>query len=756
MSSPTSMETATERVFSYNLIPLRLKLSEIRLLEVFPAPDFGDDLRCRLYTVLIEEPPQHSGDGLPCSICSVQHPSWYINLQPRYGRDACQGCGLTKHCQTTFGYPWYQALSCLRQLRSSCRSESLTIWIDQVCIDQSNDQEKSVQVELMRKIYSTAARVVIWLGPAADGSDDVMEAHSRVWQIVREYHLPAHRQGQSLHDHLVNTLDHDGNLSLPNFQRFRDEVARIYDPLIRDQRAQRWIDREWFSRIWVVQELSLSRDAVFMCGDKSLDSGYALVSLKMFKHILWRLVHLLNKLYNYDQTPLRTSSKYRDRIYGLLGLVWERYDYGLRPDYSNQTTTTMVLTQTARALIKRGGVNLLSLVQFPKQGVAHMEDGTDEQFPLPSRVPDWYARSRQRYRIRHGRALESLSASWDAPVQLIPTVLQSTIGLRGFFVDTVEEVGGYIEDREFSSETEASRYWQEVADSHAPLCSIKRFWRQSAEKEHHEIYSNAARRNEALWRVPIGDLWQGSDEHEPSGFNTRPPRELIPYMSELFDLALEYSRIAMSISHQVMLHTTPDVEFVPSLSQAEKEVVKQAENSELMNQYLDRLQDTLDAMHLRPYLTKKGYLGLAPTHTQPGDHLVIFSGGLVPYVIRPVTTDTDRYRFKPGAGSQANKSDEQSRVDSTTTGARQDVKDCHEPNFKLPETPLYTKTEIHTMYERYNLHQASRPPPEPVALPTRPDENDSIYTFVGEAFCDGIMDGEFMERAGEIQDFFLV
>lgn len=60
------------------------------------------------------------------------------------------------------------------------------------------------------------------------------------------------------------------------------------------------------------------------------------------------------------------------------------------------------------------------------------------------------------------------------------------------------------------------------------------------------------------------------------------------------------------------------------------------------------------------------------------------------------------------------------------------------------------------MYEQHKLHQSSHPPPEPVVLPTRPDENDNIYTFVGEAFCDGIMNGEFMERAGEIQDFFLV
>ncbi|KAJ4405943.1 hypothetical protein N0V85_004589 [Neurospora sp. IMI 360204] len=155
-------------------------------------------------------------------------------------------------------------------------------------------------------------------------------------------------------------------------------------------------------------------------------------------------------------------------------------------------------------------------------------------------------------------------------------------------------------------------------------------------------------------------------------------------------------------------------------------------------------------MELRPYLTKKGYLGLAPSHTQPGDVLVIFSGELVP----PVTSDTDRYRFKPDAGSQA-KSDDESRVNSATE-VKQAVGDCHDPNFKLPESPLYTEAEVYAMYEQYKLHQSSHPQPEPVVSPIRPGKNDSIYTFVGEAFCDGIMDGEFMQRAGESQDFFLV
>ncbi|KAK0733091.1 heterokaryon incompatibility protein-domain-containing protein, partial [Lasiosphaeria miniovina] len=49
------------------------------------------------------------------------------------------------------------------------------VWIDALCIDQSSNDEKSSQVALMGNIYSRAAQVLSWLGPAADDSDAAFE-----------------------------------------------------------------------------------------------------------------------------------------------------------------------------------------------------------------------------------------------------------------------------------------------------------------------------------------------------------------------------------------------------------------------------------------------------------------------------------------------------------------------------------------------------------------------------------------------------
>ena len=62
------------------------------------------------------------------------------------------------------------ALSHLRNL-----SLERIIWVDAICIDQKNTKEKEQQIQFMAKIYGQANRVVVWLGEAADDSDQALE-----------------------------------------------------------------------------------------------------------------------------------------------------------------------------------------------------------------------------------------------------------------------------------------------------------------------------------------------------------------------------------------------------------------------------------------------------------------------------------------------------------------------------------------------------------------------------------------------------
>jgi hypothetical protein len=43
--------------------------------------------------------------------------------------------------------------------------ESKRFWVDQICINQADEEEKGHQVELMASIYRHASRVITYLGP---------------------------------------------------------------------------------------------------------------------------------------------------------------------------------------------------------------------------------------------------------------------------------------------------------------------------------------------------------------------------------------------------------------------------------------------------------------------------------------------------------------------------------------------------------------------------------------------------------------
>lgn len=43
-------------------------------------------------------------------------------------------------------------------------TDTTSLWIDSVCIDQTNIEEKSGQVALMGEIYKNADKVIVWLG----------------------------------------------------------------------------------------------------------------------------------------------------------------------------------------------------------------------------------------------------------------------------------------------------------------------------------------------------------------------------------------------------------------------------------------------------------------------------------------------------------------------------------------------------------------------------------------------------------------
>ncbi|KAH7385588.1 heterokaryon incompatibility protein-domain-containing protein [Phaeosphaeria sp. MPI-PUGE-AT-0046c] len=103
------------------------------------------------------------------------------------------------------------------------------VWVDAICMDQSNDDEKSEQLQKMLKIYSSAYNVIAWLGEDDGAGSDVCRAIDLIPNILN-----------------LKTLDLMLRNRLPNQQ----------EALQHWKAFGRLLQRSWFSRHWVIQEVA--------------------------------------------------------------------------------------------------------------------------------------------------------------------------------------------------------------------------------------------------------------------------------------------------------------------------------------------------------------------------------------------------------------------------------------------------------------------------------------------------------------------
>ncbi|RYP78391.1 hypothetical protein DL771_000576 [Monosporascus sp. 5C6A] len=123
-------------------------------------------------------------------------------------------------------------------------------WIDALCIDQENDEEKGQQVPLMNDLYRRAAHVLVWLGdPEADGvlALPFMRLCASAADVVRRAHMSAHQL----------TEQQWVQLGFPMAQQERWRCTRA---------LLAFLGRPWFRRVWVIQEYAVGRSVTFLCG----------------------------------------------------------------------------------------------------------------------------------------------------------------------------------------------------------------------------------------------------------------------------------------------------------------------------------------------------------------------------------------------------------------------------------------------------------------------------------------------------------
>jgi hypothetical protein len=125
------------------------------------------------------------------------------------------------------------------------------LWIDALCIDQTNITERASQVLLMGKIYSLAENVIVWLGK------ETLEVGDVTWLL--EKYLPIAQEGrfprEEANPELLNFL----GITLNRWFELWERYGRFYSTY------------RWFSRAWVVQEFFLARKIVVRCGCQTIN-----------------------------------------------------------------------------------------------------------------------------------------------------------------------------------------------------------------------------------------------------------------------------------------------------------------------------------------------------------------------------------------------------------------------------------------------------------------------------------------------------
>ena len=379
---------------------------EIRLVTIIPTPPISegslnqsnppifaltDLVRCRLdHFSLSDSKPMLALRESTLDSLSTQL-DWDGTQKPR----GCQDAGQWRYSwgdYVALSYTWGDASdtrnivvnghqvavganleSALRVLRHKQPIKSgYKIWVDALCINQKDTTERGREVRRMRKIYSQARDVVMWLGNEARGSDSAMD--------------------------LIRTLSSACNTGQD--KALGDSLRQQRDLL--DQGCWRalseLLDRPYWDRLWVLQEIALGGGrTVILCGQQAVTWRELYAATYLFGthnvDIMFSLIDQerkdaglppsglkRNKLIHLDMEQSvqagRANPQFmcmldlgrkslatdpRDKIYGLLGLMPAPVSDQIFPDY--RASLAKVFTDFAKAFIVASMSHRISEIQ---------------------------------------------------------------------------------------------------------------------------------------------------------------------------------------------------------------------------------------------------------------------------------------------------------------------------------------------------------------------------------------------------------
>ncbi|KAI1390721.1 HET-domain-containing protein [Hypoxylon trugodes] len=259
----------------------------------------------------------------------------------------------------------------LRRLRALKVLDCL--WLDAICLNQADENEKSQQIPAMGRIFGEAKMVHIWIGP---------EDHStaKLFTFFRYIALLPEVEKVNMASNIValmNTVFGNAGVMLA-LESFGD-----------------FSERPWFSRRWIIQEACLARRAIVHCGGYSVPLSSLVLAAERYQtldmssypiKVMANLrkptenLTILQLLWNFHEAQCLEP---KDRVAALLGLVRDANWFCL--DYTAHWTE--VYKQVVSGIFVHGDndMRLQVMLHLFEFGSVMLPDNV----PYPSWIPNW-------------------------------------------------------------------------------------------------------------------------------------------------------------------------------------------------------------------------------------------------------------------------------------------------------------------------------------------------------------------------------
>ena len=470
-------------------------------------------------------------------------------------------------------------------------------WIDRMCINQADTDERNQQVMLMGDIFRNALQVLAWLDEVDEHTAPAFNFIKHVADVSASLDFnavpPAPSEGAELPDAQIPPLEDPGWAAV-------DEL----------------FTREYFKRAWIFQEIVIARNALLCCGDlhvnwmnlkwlvicrsvldrdtnakrdlaryrKEIGSRGVMhmIQAQTFVEMEWQDDDFLKLWVLLGSRRGNQASEDRDRVFSLLKVAIDGSAPALRPDYrkSVREVYASVVLHTIRQEKK---LTVLTTVETPKHDRS-----------LPSWVPDWRAtfdpiEALSAAIINRPSTDKTYSATGNSEAIVIPTGEEdSQLALRGVCVCRITAISGanlstigsdtrYAIDNVLGQDGE----WIKLASTTT-----------TRKGERRDMYPHTGESmSTAFARTRVADAWAANNR---------------------------YARINFSHPHTEI-----------PLPGREELATGQPSN---MNGIFARILQTTRYRVL--FVTDTKHIGLAPFTARVGDYVYLLLGGEVPYVLR--------------------------------------------------------------------------------------------------------------------------